>query len=94
MDDKLALYRDAVYRIVKTNIVNKVSFVGFRGGDRPNRPHGSALISLTLLHPKNLLLMWIQRNLHQQSHQASYGRIHLFSPVQPSCSVFIAFFFF
>jgi len=43
MDDKLALYRDAVYRIVKTNIVNKVSFVGFRGGDRPNRPHGSAL---------------------------------------------------
>jgi len=37
MDDKMALYRDCCFPNCKT-MVNKVTFVGFRGSDRLNLP--------------------------------------------------------
>jgi len=42
LDKKWPYIANAVFRIVKNHImVNKVTFVGFRGGDRPTFPPGS-----------------------------------------------------
>jgi len=43
MDDKMTPYTQMLFFELHKIMVNKVTFVSFRGGNRPNRPPGSAL---------------------------------------------------